>query len=73
MRATVPERKGASAVTEKRLLAAIRGAELGLTIPELADHFGCQHNTLYRKLPRLAEEGFVRKEGRRWIAVPASP
>lgn len=41
-------------------------ARPGITIPELADHMGMQPNYLYRILPKLEEEGKVRRDGKGW-------
>jgi hypothetical protein len=38
----------------------------GITIPEIAETIGIKQNYLYRVLPQLAADGFVRKDGRGW-------
>lgn len=38
----------------------------GVTIPEIAKAMNIQPNYLYRVLPRLAQEGKVRKDGQGW-------
>jgi hypothetical protein len=38
----------------------------GITIPEIAKSMGIEPNYLYRVLPRLANEGQIRKDGQGW-------
>jgi beta-lactamase class A len=38
----------------------------GITIPEIAKSMGIEPNYLYRVLPRLANDGQVRKDGAGW-------
>jgi DNA-binding IscR family transcriptional regulator len=38
----------------------------GITIPEIAKSMGIEPNYLYRVLPRLAQEGQIRKDGQGW-------
>ena len=41
----------------------------GITIPEIAKSMGIEPNYLYRVLPRLAQEGQIRKDGQGWHAA----
>jgi len=38
----------------------------GITIPEIAQSMGIEPNYLYRVLPKLANEGQVKREGQGW-------
>jgi hypothetical protein len=38
----------------------------GITIPQIAEKMGIEPNYLYRVLPRLANDGQVRREGQGW-------
>lgn len=38
----------------------------GITIPEIAKSMGIEPNYLYRVLPRLAQEGQVKRDGQGW-------
>jgi hypothetical protein len=38
----------------------------GITIPQIAESMRIEPNYLYRVMPRLAEEGQVRREGQGW-------
>jgi hypothetical protein len=42
----------------------------GITIPQLAEAMGIEPNYLYRVMPRLVEEGSVKRDGQGW--QPAS-
>jgi hypothetical protein len=42
----------------------------GITIPKMAQSMGIEPNYLYRVLPKLAEEGQIKRDGQGW--VPAS-
>jgi hypothetical protein len=42
----------------------------GITIPKMAASMGIEPNYLYRVLPKLAEEGQIKRDGQGW--VPAS-
>lgn len=39
----------------------------GITIPEIAKSMGIEPNYLYRVLPRLAQEGQIKKDGQGWV------
>jgi hypothetical protein len=41
----------------------------GITIPEIAKSMGIEPNYLYRVLPKLVEEGQVRRDGQGWHPV----
>ena len=38
----------------------------GITIPQIAEQMGIEPNYLYRVMPRLADNGQVRREGQGW-------
>jgi hypothetical protein len=38
----------------------------GITIPQIAEKMGIEPNYLYRVLPRLANDGQVKREGQGW-------
>jgi hypothetical protein len=38
----------------------------GITIPEIAKSMGIEPNYLYRVLPKLAQEGQLRRDGKGW-------
>jgi hypothetical protein len=38
----------------------------GITIPQIAEKMGIEPNYLYRVMPRLADDGQVRREGQGW-------
>jgi hypothetical protein len=40
----------------------------GITIPEIAQSMGIAPNYLYRVLPRLQQEGQIKKDGQGWMA-----
>jgi DNA-binding IscR family transcriptional regulator len=39
----------------------------GITIPQIAQSMKIEPNYLYRVLPRLVEDGQVRREGQGWF------
>ena len=39
----------------------------GITIPQIAKSMGIEPNYLYRVLPRLAQEGQIKKDGQGWV------
>lgn len=41
----------------------------GITIPDIAKSMGIAPNYLYRVLPRLQQEGQIRKDGQGWMAA----
>lgn len=41
----------------------------GITIPDIAKSMGIAPNYLYRVLPRLQQEGQIKKEGQGWAAA----
>jgi hypothetical protein len=69
-----PGRRGrpkGSGTRGKEALALVR-SKPGITIPELAEAMGIKQNYLYRVMPGLQKDGFVRKEGRGWHAKDAA-
>jgi hypothetical protein len=49
-------------------LELVRGRP-GITIPQIAQEMKIEPNYLYRVLPRLADDGQVRREGQGWFAT----
>jgi hypothetical protein len=43
----------------------------GITIPEIAESLKIEPNYLYRVMPKLVEEGSVKREGQGWHPVAA--
>jgi Winged helix-turn-helix DNA-binding len=58
-------RGGATRANEA--LELIRGKP-GITIPEIAKSMGIAPNYLYRVLPRLQQEGQIKRDGQGWLA-----
>lgn len=57
------------ATRANQALELVRGKP-GITIPEIAKSMGIEPNYLYRVLPKLQQEGQIRKDGQGWS--PAS-
>ena len=57
------------ATRANQALELVRGKP-GITIPEIAKSMGIEPNYLYRVLPKLAQEGQIKKDGQGW--KPAS-
>ena len=43
----------------------------GITIPDIAKSMGIAPNYLYRVLPKLQQEGQIKKDGQGWVAAAA--
>lgn len=41
----------------------------GITIPQIAKSMGIEPNYLYRVLPRLQQEGQIKRDGQGWVPV----
>jgi Winged helix-turn-helix DNA-binding len=52
-------------------LELVRGKP-GITIPEIAKSMGIAPNYLYRVLPRLQQEGQIKRDGQGWMATDSS-
>ena len=48
------------------------GEKPGITIPQIAESLKIEPNYLYRVMPRLVEDGSVRREGQGWHAVSSN-
>ncbi len=59
-------RRGRPAARSAEALALVR-AQPGVTIPAMAKQMGIAAPYLYRVLPKLIEEGKVRKDGAGWF------
>jgi hypothetical protein len=55
------------ATRANQALELVRGRP-GITIPEIAKEMGIEPNYLYRVLPKLAQEGSIKKDGQGWVA-----
>jgi predicted Rossmann fold nucleotide-binding protein DprA/Smf involved in DNA uptake len=56
------------ATRANQALELVRGKP-GITIPEIAKQMGIEPNYLYRVLPRLQQEGQIKKDGSGWVAA----
>lgn len=54
------------ATRANQALELVRGKP-GITIPEIAKQMGIEPNYLYRVLPRLQQEGQIKKDGAGWV------
>lgn len=59
------------ATRANQALELVRGKP-GITIPEIAESMGIAPNYLYRVLPRLQQEGQIKREGQGWVAGSSS-
>ena len=41
----------------------------GITIPQIAKQMGIEPNYLYRVLPRLQQEGQIKRDGQGWVSA----
>jgi predicted Rossmann fold nucleotide-binding protein DprA/Smf involved in DNA uptake len=57
-------RRGATRATQALELVRSRP---GITIPEIATEIKIEPNYLYRVMPRLEQEGQVKRDGRGWV------
>jgi predicted Rossmann fold nucleotide-binding protein DprA/Smf involved in DNA uptake len=60
----------AGATRANQALELVRG-QPGITIPEIAKSMGIEPNYLYRVLPKLAQEGQIKKDGQGWAPAAA--
>jgi hypothetical protein len=60
----LPGRRGSNTRATEAL--ALVKAKPGITIPALAEALKIQPNYLYRVLPKLAEDGQVKRDGKGW-------
>jgi len=58
------------ATRANQALELVRGKP-GITIPEIAKSMGIAPNYLYRVLPRLQQEGQIKRDGQGWVASSA--
>jgi hypothetical protein len=54
------------ATRANQALELVRGKP-GISIPEIAKSMGIEPNYLYRVLPKLAQEGQIKKDGQGWV------
>src|SRR5579875_2019521 len=63
--------RGASVASRTRAsqaLELVRNSP-GITIPQIAKEMGIEPNYLYRVLPRLEQEGQIKRDGQGWVPV----
>jgi DNA-binding IscR family transcriptional regulator len=46
----------------------VRGTP-GITIPQIAKQMGIEPNYLYRVLPKLQQEGQIKRDGQGWVTT----
>ncbi|MGH2858660.1 MAG: winged helix-turn-helix transcriptional regulator, partial [Solirubrobacteraceae bacterium] len=49
----------------KQALELVR-ARPGITIPQIAEQLGIEPNYLYRVMPKLVEDGQIKRDGQGW-------
>lgn len=54
------------ATRANQALELVRGNP-GITIPQIAKQMGIEPNYLYRVLPRLQQEGTIKRDGQGWV------
>lgn len=59
------------ATRANQALELVRGKP-GITIPEIATSMGIAPNYLYRVLPKLQQEGQIKRDGQGWVATSSS-
>ena len=62
-------RRGATRATQALELVRSRP---GITIPEIATEIKIEPNYLYRVMPRLEQEGQIKRDGKGWTPAAAS-
>ena len=60
-----PRGRSRGGTRANQALELVRGTP-GITIPQIAERMGIEPNYLYRVMPRLANDGQVRREGQGW-------
>jgi predicted Rossmann fold nucleotide-binding protein DprA/Smf involved in DNA uptake len=56
------------ATRANQALELVRGNP-GITIPQIAKQMGIEPNYLYRVLPRLQQEGQIKRDGQGWVSA----
>ena len=56
------------ATRANQALELVRGTP-GITIPQIAKQMGIEPNYLYRVLPRLQQEGAIKRDGQGWVST----
>jgi predicted Rossmann fold nucleotide-binding protein DprA/Smf involved in DNA uptake len=67
-RRSAPRGRRAGGTRANQALELVR-KHPGITIPDIAKQMSIQPNYLYRVLPRLAQEGLVKRDGQGWHPV----
>jgi predicted Rossmann fold nucleotide-binding protein DprA/Smf involved in DNA uptake len=65
-RTSRPRGRRGGATRANQALELVRGKP-GISIPEIAKQMGIEPNYLYRVLPRLQQEGQIKKDGGGWV------
>ena len=60
-----PRGRSGSGTRANQALELVR-SQPGITIPQIAEKMGIEPNYLYRVMPRLLENGQVRRDGQGW-------
>jgi CRP-like cAMP-binding protein len=66
-----PRRRRGGNTRATQALELVR-SKPGITIPQIAEQLKIEPNYLYRVMPRLVEDGSVRREGQGWHPTSAS-
>jgi CRP-like cAMP-binding protein len=61
-----PRGRRGGATRANQALELVR-SKPGITIPDIAKSMGIEPNYLYRVLPKLAQEGQIKKDGQGWV------
>jgi predicted Rossmann fold nucleotide-binding protein DprA/Smf involved in DNA uptake len=56
------------ATRANQALELVRGTP-GITIPQIAKQMGIEPNYLYRVLPKLQQEGQIKRDGQGWVSA----
>jgi predicted transcriptional regulator len=64
-RAGRPRGRRGGATRANQALELVRN-QPGITIPQLAEAMGIEPNYLYRVMPKLVEDGSIKREGQGW-------
>jgi hypothetical protein len=71
-RATRPPRRRRGGNTRATQALDLVRAQPGITIPQIAERLKIEPNYLYRVMPKLVEDGSVKRDGQGWHPASAS-
>ncbi len=66
-----PRGRRRSATRATQALELVRSRP-GITIPEIATEIKIEPNYLYRVMPRLEQDGQIKRDGKGWVPAPSS-